>query len=507
MPSRRDVLKSAGSLALAASAPACPVFAQSREKTLTVTTTGIMTQPSPYAHSSAYLYALWSQVYGTCTRYNFDDARLNGILCESWTAVEPTRWRLKLRSDLKRHDGGPGPTTRDVIHSWKRMTDAAGGSQQLHHWVEVSTVEAVDDLTFDIVTKRPFAQLPDMAMARFCLTSADLWEKHGKDADRVAPFGWGPYKLERFDIDQRIVFRKNTDWPGMPAEAPDTVIFRQILEPEQRVNALLSNEVQIARLIPPQLIERIRNRPDVQVVETASLEYMFVAMNMKHKPWDDVRLRRAVAHAIDRDLIINRLLFGLADKLPGAITKDQNCFRPAKTQYEYNPTKSKALLAEAGYPNGIDVDFYTASGRYISDRQIGEVIAQMLNRVGIRAKLHTPEYSALVADIQAGRCPFFYTGRAGSEDAMDGLPLFFQTGASKRIQYSNPDVDAWFGKVKSTFDKSAQCEVQQAINDKLAEDVPAVFMWTHKLVHGVRKGVTWKADANGEVWLSRVKIG
>jgi peptide/nickel transport system substrate-binding protein len=506
MPSRRDVLKSSAAAAVTAAAPAVPALAQARGKAVTITTTGIMTSPNPYAHSSTYLYALWGQVYGACTRYNYIDKKLEGILCESWTPVEDKRWRMRLRSDLTRHDGGPGPTSRDVVHSWKRMTDAAAGSQQLHHWALVDKVEPVDDLTFDVITKQPHAQLASATLARFAITSADLYEKHGKDVDKVAPHGWGPYKLDRFDIDQRIVFRRHADWPRLPPQAPDTVVFQQILEPEQRVNALLSNQVQIARLIPPQLVDRLRNRADIKVVETGSLEYMFVAMNVNHKPWNDPRMRRAVAHAINRDLIIDRVLFGLAEKMEGAITKDQDCFAPAKTMPQYDPAKAKALIAEAGYPNGVDVDFYTAVGRYISDRQIAEVITQMLTQVGIRTKLHTPEYAALVADYQAGRCPFYYAGRGGSQDAMDALPQYFQTGVTKRTGYSNPEVDAGFAKVRSAFDPVEQCRLQQAVNDTLNQDSPAVFLWTHKLVHGVRRGVTWDAEADGEVWLPRVRV-
>lgn len=505
MLSRREFLHTAGAAGIAAGLASSPVQAQPAARSLTVTTTGIIASPNPYAHSSSHLYSIWQQVYGSVCRFNFKEGRYEGVLTESWSNAEPTRWRFKLRTDLKRHDGGPGPTAKDVVHSWRRvMTDPA--SQQAFIFSEVDRVEAVDDTTFDIVTKRPVAQLLSYLTDFFSVSSADLFEKHGAAADKQAPYGWGPYMLERFDVDQRVVVKRSPHWPGLAANAPDIAIFQMMLEPEQRVTALLNNEVQIARVIPPQLVDRLKGAAGVRTVVAGAQEFMFLAMNSKHKPWDDVRVRRAAAHAVNRDLIIDKLLFGLADRMDGAVNKHQNCYAPARNALQYDPKKAKALLAEAGYANGVDIDLYTAVGRYISDRQVAEAVAQMLGRVGFRVKLHTPEYANFTQDIRAGKLPMFYTGRAAKSDVVEALTQLFETGVTKRIGYSSKELDGHFDKLRSEFQPEAQCGLLHQASEHLASEVPALFMWTHKVVQAMRANVDWTPDAGGEVWLPDVRM-
>lgn len=506
LPSRRAIVRGAGACLFPLPMLPAGAFAQaSPGRALTITTTGILNNANPYAHSSIHLYYLWSQIYGSLGRYNYNAGRYEGVLAESWQTVEPTRWRFTLRQDLKRHDGGPGPTARDAVHSWRRvLSDPA--SQQAFYLSEVDRFEAVDARTFDVVTKRPFAQLLSSLFDRFVLTSAELHESHGAEADKAAAFGWGPYRLERFDIDRSVIVARSPSWPGMPAAAPARVVYRQILEPEQRVTALLNDEAQIARLIPPQLVDRLKGNPAVRPIETGSLEWMFLGMNVAIKPFDDPRVRRAVAHAIDADLIIKRLLFGLADRMQGGIGNFQDCFAPSPNQPRYDPARAKALLAEAGFPNGFDVEFATANGRYVSDRQVGEALAQMLRQVGIRAKLATPDYANFTNDIRQGKLPLYYTGRAAANDQIEALAQYFETGGSRRTNYSDPEADRLFREVRSAFQVERQCELQRALSDKLSHDAPVVFLWTHRLVNGTRANVTWPADPTGEPWLTDITV-
>ena len=194
-------------------------------------------------------------------------------------------------------------------------------------------------------------------------------------------------------------------------------------EPEQRVTALLNGEVQIAKHMPPQLVRRLENRKDVKIQQTGGIEVMFVAFNNKMAPWTDVRMRKAAAHAINRDLIVKRLLGGYAQVQDGIIGPNQMCYTGAPERpNSYDPAKSKALLAEAGFRDGgPEIDFYTAVGRYTSDRQVAEAVAQMLRQVGFRVRLHTPEYANFWADVRRGKTPMYYMGRGTVFDASDAV--------------------------------------------------------------------------------------
>ena len=488
---------------------AAPALAQ--DKTMIITATEPMTTDNPYGESAAPVYSLWCHTYGCLGRYDHTKKKAIGILAESWEAIDPTTWRFKLRKGLKRQDGGPGPTSADVVHSLNRIrTDPE--SVQSSFLANVDKIVPVDDLTFDIKTKGPAVNLVNALFDRFIVTSADLYAKHGRNADHKWRFGWGPYKLEEYQADRRVVMRKFADWKepdgSSTAEAPDVVILQQMREPEQRINALLNGEVQVARLVPPQLVPRLKASSDVKILKSGGIEVMFLAFNNKMAPWTDVRLRKAVAYAVNRPLIIERLLGGFAEMQDGIVGPNQLCYSGAPDRANaYDPKKAKALLAEAGYPNGgPEIDFYTAVGRYVSDRQVAEVVAQMLRQVGFKVKLHTPEYANFWADVRRGRTPFYYMGRGSIFDPSDAAGQLFGTGGSPRVQYSNPKFDELLAEQYKEPDEKKRCEIWRKINQVLIDDVPSHFMWTHSTVTGLRANVDLDVMASGEFWLPDAKM-
>src|SRR5262249_60980563 len=138
-------------------------------------------------------------------------------------------------------------------------------------------------------------------------------------------------------------------------------------------------------------------------------------------------------------------------------------------RYPYDREKAKQYVARAGFPNGLDVELYTPVGRYTQDKQVSEAMAQMLTAVGIRTTLMTPEWATLWANVQDGKVPFYYMGRGGLLDPGPALSQYFETGASPRIGYSNPALDALFARERSAFDpaerKKLLSEVMSMIVD------------------------------------------
>jgi peptide/nickel transport system substrate-binding protein len=484
-----------------------PANAVEGDQALTVTATSAMTTPNPYADSAAMLYSIWCQVYGCLGIYDWSKKQYVGMLADKWEVIDPTTWRFHLRSDLRRQDGGPPPSSADAIHSWQRiMTDPE--SAQRYHFDTVKDITAVDDHTFDIHTKTPDATLISSLFDEWAITSAELYQQYGKDADRLHPFGWGPYKLDQYAIDQRIVLRRNDDYPGLDPRTPKLGIYQRMLEPDQRVTALLNGEVQIARQIPPQLMGRIAHQPGIRITKSSSIELMFLAFNTAFKPWDDLRVRQAAAHAIDRDLIIKRLLNGLADRLDVPLGPNQICYEgPIQDAYHYDPALSRALLDEAGYKGGgPEIDFSVPNGRYISDVEIGQAVAQMLGKVGFKVHFSAPEWANQWADLRAGKKPAYYMGRGDVIDPNDALTQYFETGVTPRTHYSNAKLDALLDQQRQEFDPEKRCQELHQAAELMVEQVPAVFMWTHTLVDGQSAAITYQPDPNDQVWLPDVRM-
>jgi peptide/nickel transport system substrate-binding protein len=213
-------------------------------------------------------------------------------------------------------------------------------------------------------------------------------------------------------------------------------------------------------------------------------------MSPKYKPWDKKELRQAVAYAIDREAIIKTVLQGQAQILNGPFSRGQYSYDPElRPTYSYDPGKARALVKQAGYPDGVDVELFTPVGRYVDDKQVSEAMAAMLRAVGIRATLKTPEWPTLWADVQKGRVPFYYMGRGLMISGGPAISQYFETGGSPRIGYSNPVVDAALAKSRESFDRSSYTrEINRALS-VILDDAPAHFLWQHKILYGVARNV------------------
>src|SRR5262249_5262154 len=158
----------------------------------------------------------------------------------------------------------------------------------------VKEMIAVDPYTVKVVTKKPTASLLEFLFDRFIITGKDLYDKYSaREADRKYLWGWGPYRLKDLEIGQRIVLGKDPGNPAVSPENRDRIICTIMREPEQRVTALLNNEIQIAQFVPPQLAQRVRDATNAKLAQSDSVEIMFLAMSPKSMPWDDVKLRQA----------------------------------------------------------------------------------------------------------------------------------------------------------------------------------------------------------------------
>lgn len=466
------------------------VKAQTR---VSVGVTETMETFNPYGDSVALLYALWCQTYGCLGSYDFEKGDYVGWLAERWEVKDPNTWHFYLRRDARWHDGTP-VTAADVVHSINRIrTDPQ--SKQKQNIAPIANVQAVDSHTVKITTKKPTAPMTEYLFDRVIITSKAIHDKYGPEvADRKHPVGAGPYKLKELIPGQRMVIVKNPDHPDVKKNprAPDEIVFRVMRELEQRVTALLNGEIQIAQFIPPHLRKRVASDPNTKVVSFDSIEIMFLAMQPR-PPFDKKEVRQAVAYAIDRDKIISTLLEGQAGRLDGPIGPGQYGYDPElRPKYEYNPDKARKLLAQAGYPNGVDAEFQTPVGRYTLDKQINEVIAAMLNEVGIRAKLQTPEWPTLWANVQRGKVPFYYMGRGGVVDPSVALAQYFETGGSPRIGYSNPKLDKLLALERETFDPAKRKKVLSEAMSLITEEAPAHFLWRHKDAYGMAKNIDLK---------------
>jgi peptide/nickel transport system substrate-binding protein len=487
----------AGGLAIGVVAGAGGDALAQKKTRVSVAVTETIASVSPYADSVSLMYAIYADTLGNIVDYDYHKGAYVSHLLDSWKSVDPTTWELKLKKGLKRHNGEP-VVSADIAHSVKRAkTDP--NSKQKHNVKFIKEVLTPDPLTAIVKTTQPVAPMEEF-FSRVIVTSKAQYDKLGPNADKEAPFGYGPYKIKQVAVDNYFAMEKFDGHPALKAGNPDEIVYRIMKEPESRVTALLNGEVQIAQFIPPQLVPRVKSSSSARLEWSDSIEIMFIAMSPKHKPWDKKEARQAVAYAIDRDALIKVLLQGQASKLNGPIGPGQYGYDPNfPVKYDYNPKKAKELLAKAGYPNGVEVDYYTPVGRYTADKQISEAIVPMLQAVGFKVNLKTPEWGTLWAAVQKGQSPFYYMGRGSVLDPSAALTQYFETGGSPRIGFSDPEVDKLLKSERQEFDPVKRKKVLNEAMAKITEEAPAHFMWRHKLATGVSNRIDFKPIPNQDV--------
>jgi len=504
--SKRNGLSLASTLAAVAltAFATTPTVAQGKKTQVAVGVTETISSHNPHGDSISLGYGIWCQVYGCLGTFDFEKGEYVGMLAKSWEVDknDPRIWTFQLREGLRRQNDGHELTSEDVVHSINRMAKDPQ-TRQKQNVRNVAKVEAVGKYAVKITTKKPTAPLLEYLFDRVMITSKDLYEKYGaRTADRNYPWGWGPYKLKELAIGQRIVLEKAPDNPFAKASNPDILIFRIMREAEQRVTALLNREIQVAQFVPPHLAPRIERASASEIVPTNSVEIMFLAMRPDSKPFDNRLVRRAVCHAINKDAIIKAILQNQAQRLDGPIGPGQYAFDAEATKkmaIPYDPDKGRSLVKEAG-AEGAEVTLYTPVGRYVNDKQITESMIPMLNAIGLKAKLATPEWPTLWSNVQKGKVPFYYMGRGSVVDPSVAFAQYFETGGSPRIGISDTEIDKLLQQERQTFDPA---ERKATLNKAFAEimhEAPACFMWRHKLLYGVAKSIKFQPLPNARVF-------
>jgi peptide/nickel transport system substrate-binding protein len=467
-----------------ASAPAAPA-----PKRLTVAYTTDMLGWDPYGQSESTQYARWLHVYDTLVRR--DGNTWVPHVAESWSNPDPRTWQFKLRKDVVFSDGS-SLTAEDVAYSFNRLkSDPA--SQQASTFSNVESITATDPTTVEVRTKNPDAAFVTRLNNRVILSKAH-YDKLGKDAGDRQPLGSGPYLLKELVPGQRFVLTRNPKYWGPYKSAWEEVVFRPIPEAEPRVTALLNGEVDLIAEVPSQNIDRVNGGGNAQVISTRGNRVLFVGFNPIVEPLTKVEVRQALSYAIDRDALVSGVLQNHAYRLDGPLGPDMYSYdETLQPKYQYDPDKAKTLLAQAGYANGFDIDFYTPVNRYPKDKDTSQAIVNMLNQTGVRARLQTPEWATFQDQFQKGMYPIYLIGRGDVVDPAEYLQQYFQTGVSKRLMgYSNPEVDRMLQAANSEFDPGKRVQLLREAQSRIMQDAPADFLLQYQDIYAASKKLTYK---------------
>ena len=428
--SRREFLqKSATAGALVSLTPftaARLAYAQSTSRSRITIAHGVgVYSLNPYAVNTSPLQAAWGSVMEPLIDADYEKRGYRGVLAETWQ-MKGTKLQFNLRKGIRFHDGTPF-TSKDVVASFKRiLTDKH--SLQAPNLQNVGEMDAPNDHTVIITLKKADANALEDINSRVIMKQSTA-EKMGEADNR--PIGTGPFKFTSWERSGQFVVRRNESYWGQPPKI-DEVIYKAIQEDAARIAALEAGQADIISNIPPHEVARLKSNPRLRIQQVQGLRPIFLVLSPAYKPLDNVKVRRAITHAIDRDRIIKHILEGNAYPLSGLLSPQVFGYEPSAKAFPYDPEKAKQLLTEAGFPNGFEIDYYSPTGRYPKDREVAQVIVEQLSKVGIKANLKTPEWSIFNTDYKNGKYPIYLTGRGSLTDADTLFQQYFRTGMTRR---------------------------------------------------------------------------
>ena len=359
-------------------------------------------------------FKVCDNIYDALLQYKRDSTDLEPALATHWeSSADGLTWTFYLRKGVKFHDGTPF-NAEAVLFSLNRQHDKTHpfhkGSGVYNYWIDtglaqiVDKITAVDEFTVQIRLKTAYAPfIYTIAITPFSIVSPTAVQKWGADFTNH-PVGTGPFKFVRWDRNDKIVLEANeTYWGGRPLL--DRVIFRSIPDNSVRLIALQDGSLHTMEFPNPDDLQRIRDDARLELITQPGMSIGYLAMNMDKDPFGNLKVRRAINHAINKTVIIEHLYQGMGIPAKNPIPPTLWSYDDSIEDYAYNPELAKKLLAEAGYPDGFETTLWAlpVPRPYIPDgRALAEVIQSELRNVGIRTDIETYEWSTYLEKTKNG---------------------------------------------------------------------------------------------------------
>ncbi|MBL8698494.1 MAG: ABC transporter substrate-binding protein [Alphaproteobacteria bacterium] len=446
-----------------------------------------------------------------------DDMRIVPEIAESLVQIDAKTWEAKLRKGIKFHDGSE-LTAADVKFSFDRLTkDGAMDGKTSPRKSLVGPL--ADTLVVDSHTVRFVLETPWPIFAAYLpfnqVVSKAFVERVKTDGLATQAMGPGPFKLVEWRRGDSVILERFADYYGGAAAVPpvgparvDRVIFKIIPEPSSRVSALLAGEVDLIDELPHHAIKQIEANPRTQVLRTNGTRSFFVDFNTTKPPFNDVRVRQAANHAINRKLIIDRILSGLAVPLATLISPDSYGYNKDLQPYAYDVAKAKALLAEAGHPNGVDVTLDVPN----AFKEQAEAVGAMLTQAGLRTKVQLWEATALAAlwkepEKHDRNMQFRSWGDGALDPVGIFVPVLKTRDRGNNSGYSNPEVDRLLTAADTETDVAKRSKMYEDAQAIIHREAPLLYLWLPQDVYGAsRRLKDWQPSPRGVVKLHDARI-
>jgi peptide/nickel transport system substrate-binding protein len=429
-------------------------------------------------------------------------------LATKYEVLSPTKVRFWLRPGVKFHDGTP-LNAAAVKFSFERALKGKPPARWASLAGSLDGAEVVDDLTVDVVTQEPYGPiLRTLAMVYPSIVSPTAVQKMGADFSR-APVGTGPFRFVEWKTNTHVIIERNPNYWGEKALL-DRVVFKVVPEEGARMISLQTGDADMVLFPSPSQLPALKRDPKFTVHEVVGGRVVFVGLHAGLAPLDDVRVRQAVLHAVDRKAILDNIMEGSAVAARGVLAPGVFGFKDMQLDqtYPFDRAKARALLQQAGWTPGSDgvmqkggqrltLTWIAARGRYPKDAEITEAVQAMLKEVGIEAKVEFREWAAVFTQLRGATLNqhLFTLGWVTTNaDADYSLYALFH---SKQVpptgwntsRYANPRVDTLVEQARRSLNQSERERLYAEVQDILAKEMVWVPVYNTKEIIAARSHV------------------
>lgn len=414
------------------------------------------------------------------------DMTVKPDLAESWTASDDLKtWTFKLRQGVKFHHGRV-MDAEDVVATMKRILDPATGSRARTGLSMVEGVSATDPLTVEFKLNIPYAGFADI----FADRNLRIVPKDKLAELSTQPIGTGPFMFKSWSPGDRLELVKNPSYFEAGLPKLDGVTLRIVPESSARMAALESGALDIVWSMPYEAVEKLKTSAVARADSVSTPTWDGVILNNDRPPFNDVRVRKALALTIDKEAIVELALFGQGAPTFSPIPPSHPYFNKALKFAPPDIAQAKKLLAEAGFPNGFDVPMQVPQEREQRVR-VGVAVRDMAKAAGIRINVERVPFASYTANV-AGKAQMYVDGYFARPTIDTAIYPFYHSSGSWNKQlwiYKDARVDQLLDDARKTNDEAARKVIFGKFQELVEETVPGIIAYSAAHVNGVSKKV------------------
>ena len=424
--------------------------------------------------------------------------RLVPWLAERWHTTDDRNYTFFLKRGVRFHNGRE-LRAADVKYVFDRAMNPETKHPYPGYYAAIGDIIVRDDYTITFALKSLNANF----LLNLARQGSVIYPREAVDTLKSEPIGTGPFRLAEWVRGDRIVLVRNPEYHAKSIPRLDKIVFRFIPDPNAALAALKAGDVDASLFgLGPEHVQELQKDPRFQVIVGDTTNDVILAMNNSRKPYADVRVRRAITHAINKADVLKGAMFGMGRILGSNVDPLNPYFVDLAGAMPYDQARAKKLLAEAGYPNGFEAVLKVSPQYYYAVRS-GEIIADQLQKVGIRLKIEQIEWGQWISRVwREADYDLTIIGHAEAWDIANyANPKYY-------FRYDSPKFQELFQKSEVTLEDKARRDLYVQMQRMLVEDAPAVWLFMHPRLLVAKKGLQglWKdlpipsADLSEVAW-------